>query len=80
MLQIIACGKSNLISILCFRIHFKEYLVSLVNREGIDPVSIMDVKELKMQLERLEKHSPKKQKKEKDDDYRARLMDVRMSK
>ncbi|XP_064640262.1 E3 ubiquitin-protein ligase RNF31-like isoform X2 [Lineus longissimus] len=56
-------------------VHYKEYLVMLINRHGIDPVAIMEEGDLKCQLERLEKTVPGKKKKESGGQYKKRLQE-----
>ena len=65
------------VPILLSRIHYKEYLVGLINKHSIDPVVMMNTDELKRQLTKLNKQEPDKQEDgESDQEYRTRLIEV----
>ncbi len=57
-------------------LHYKEYLVGLINRNNIDPVVIMDEQQLKIQLNRLNKNVPKRKQNEAEKEYKKRLLQV----
>ena len=59
-----------------FRLHYKEYLVGLINRQAIDPVEIMTVEQLKIQISK-EKHEVPEQHAASDQDYKLLLIQVR---
>jgi len=64
---------------LFFRIHYKEYLVGLINKNNIDPISIMDLDELLVLVKRAdrEKEIPKKKKKNQtDQEYKELIRKV----
>ncbi|XP_013410818.1 uncharacterized protein LOC106173998 [Lingula anatina] len=56
-------------------IHYKEYLVSLINRHHIDPLIILSLNEIKVVLGRVDKQPLKRNKGEKDPDYKKRLIE-----
>ena len=58
--------------------HYKEYLVSLINKHNIDPLVIMDTDELKVQCTRSEKDVINKRRKESTEQYRKRLIQVKL--
>ena len=61
----------------CFsRIHYKEYLVGLINKNKVDPVDIMGVKELERCFIRMGKPAPKLNKNENEQQYKKRLAQV----
>jgi hypothetical protein len=60
-------------------VHYREYLVDLINRNRIDPVEVMEEKELLLLLEKSEKKVPARQRSENPIDYRQRLMQVNTS-
>ncbi|XP_052234054.1 uncharacterized protein LOC127846658 isoform X8 [Dreissena polymorpha] len=53
--------------------HYKEYLVSLINKNKIDPIEIMDMDALKILIERDEKQMPPLNKNETEAAYRKRI-------
>jgi len=59
-----------------FRIHYKEYLVGLVIRNGIDPAEVMSAEELTVLLERAQKKIPRRGRDESVAQYTRRLLDV----
>jgi len=61
---------------LVFRIHYKEYLVGLVNRHGIDPAEVMTADELCTLLERAEKKTLRRKRDESVSQHTRRLLDV----
>jgi len=58
------------------RIHYKEYLVGLVNRHGIDPAEVMTMEELTVLLERAEKKLPRRARDETITQRTRQLLDV----
>jgi len=58
------------------RIHYKEYLVGLVNRHGIDPAEVMTADELSILLERSEKKCPRQRQDETAVQHTRILLDV----
>ena len=66
---------TQLFSSLC-RIHYKEYLVGLVNRHGIDPAEVMTAEELTVLLERAEKKVPRRGRDENVAQRTRQLLDV----
>jgi len=58
------------------RIHYKEYLVGLVSRHGIDPAEMMTAEELTVLLERAEKEVPQRGRVDSLTGYTRRLLDV----
>jgi len=62
-----------------YRLHYKEYLVGLVNRHGIDPAEVMTAEELTMLLERAQKKVPRRGRDESISQYTKRLLDVSRS-
>ncbi|XP_063439379.1 uncharacterized protein LOC134720797 [Mytilus trossulus] len=69
-----ACGREveEGFAGLC-KIHYKEYLVSLINKRNVDPVAMMSVDAIKRLIEREEKKVPEKKANETDAKYRKRL-------
>ena len=63
---------------ICFncRLHYKEYLVSEINKHSIDPVSIMTLDELQVVLQRQSKEPCKRQGQECDKKYANKLIEV----
>ena len=61
-------------------VHYCEYLVGLINRNGIDPAEVMVERELILLLEKEEKEIPRKKNQETSNDYRHRLLQVFPSK
>ena len=58
------------------RIHYKEYLVGLINKNKLDPVDIMGVRELDRCFARMGKLAPKLNKNENEPQYKLRLAKV----
>lgn len=58
------------------KIHYKEYLVSLINKKNVDPVAMMSVDAIKRLIEREEKKVPEKKANEADAKYRKRLEQI----
>jgi len=58
------------------RIHYKEYLVGLVNQHGIDPAEVMTTEELTVLIERAEKKVPQRRRDDSSTQYTRRLLDV----
>ena len=56
--------------------HYKEYLVSLINRNGIDPIPIMETNDLVQLLERTDIKAPERERGEREDAYRKRIIEV----
>lgn len=69
-----ACGREvqEGFAGLCM-IHYKEYLVSLINKRNLDPVAIMSVEAMKRLIEREEKKVPERKGNEAEAKYRKRL-------
>lgn len=69
-----ACGKDTQKGMagLC-QIHYKEYLVGLINKNKLDPVDIMGVRELDRCFARMGKLAPKLNKNENEPQYKLRL-------
>ncbi|KAK3603441.1 hypothetical protein CHS0354_009421 [Potamilus streckersoni] len=69
------CGKElqNGMAGLCVG-HYKEYLVGMINKNKLDPVSIMSADKLKIFIERNEKHVPKRANNENEAHYRTKLI------
>ncbi|XP_052816593.1 uncharacterized protein LOC128243102 isoform X2 [Mya arenaria] len=69
-----ACGKDTEEGTagLCMG-HYKEYLVGLINKHGIDPLETMTVDQMKVLIERMEKQMPPLGKNEAVDRYRRRV-------
>ncbi|XP_064611767.1 E3 ubiquitin-protein ligase lubel-like [Liolophura sinensis] len=59
------------------QLHYKEYLVDLINKNNIDPVDIMDVDKIKNLLIKMEKATPAMAKNEGRAVYHRRLTRVR---
>lgn len=59
-----------------FRKHYKEYLVDLINKNGIDPVDKMDRNEMMVVFPRAAVELPAQQQGEADENYRQRLLQV----
>lgn len=60
------------------RSHYKEYLTSLINSNGLDPLLLMGVNEMIVLLKRydLDSEIPKRSPKESEDDYKRKLSKV----
>ena len=56
--------------------HYKEYLVGLINRNAIDPAELMSIDELVIVLNRSEVATPERQDGENEDIYRERILNV----
>jgi len=63
-----------------YRLHYKEYLVSLINKHKIDPVDIMSLQKMKLVFERNEVTLPKMPQNETEARYKSRLQQVYMYK
>ena len=59
-----------------FRKHYKEYLVEMINRYALDPAVLMDLNELSAVIRREGKDIPKREGREADAAYKARLYQV----
>ena len=59
--------------------HYKEYLVGLINKSHLDPVYIMNIEELTRLIERDEKTPPQKKATDRDSQYRKKLIHVGIS-
>ncbi len=68
------CIFSTWVSLL--RLHYKEYIVYLINKHNIDPLVIMTEDELRLQCTRFEKNVPNKRRKESAQQYRQRVIQV----
>ena len=62
----------------CCRLHYKEYLVSEINRSHIDPVDAFDLDELQVVYGRKQQTMPKRKDRESDANFRRRLQQVRV--
>lgn len=58
------------------RVHYKEYLVSLINKNTIDPITIMTGNDLVQVLKRVDIPVPEKESDETDQHYIDRLVQV----
>ena len=65
-----------LLLLLFFRKHYKEYLVEMINRYALDPAVLMDHNELSAVIRREGKDIPKREGREADAAYKARLYQV----
>ncbi|XP_060601251.1 E3 ubiquitin-protein ligase RNF31-like [Ruditapes philippinarum] len=54
--------------------HYKEYLVSLINKHKIDPLAMMTLQQMKILIERNEKELPKRNQNEADNAYRRKVV------
>lgn len=70
-----ACGRAvvNNCAGLC-KLHYVEYLVNLVNMNGLDPADIFSIEELKTCLRREDIDIPQKKPREPEDSYRKTLL------
>ena len=59
-----------------FSLHYKEYLVGKINKEAIDPITIMSNEELERVVSREGKTMAQKNR-ETDPAYRTRLLEVK---
>jgi hypothetical protein len=57
-------------------VHYKEYLVNIINEHGLDPVTIYDINKIKLMLTRDEKEVPEQEEDEDDQQYREKLIQV----
>ncbi|XP_071941044.1 E3 ubiquitin-protein ligase RNF31-like [Antedon mediterranea] len=57
-------------------VHYKEYLVSLINKNHIDPAEILTVEKLRICIERHDMKVPEKHQIEHEDVYRQRLVQI----
>lgn len=62
---------------LCSRLHYKECLVELINQNRLDPVVMLEVPELRAELDRWRIRIPEKQALESEKLYKERLRQVR---
>ena len=62
------------------RRHYKEYLVCMINKAGIDPGEFMDLDEISAILRRHDKQVPNKQPNEANQAYLQRLREVMIMK
>lgn len=60
----------------CFRTHYVEYLCGLIYRNNVEPVSVMDVDELKLIFKRAKTFEPKQRPGENELKYITRLTEV----
>lgn len=60
----------------CDRLHYIEYLVGLIGRHKLDPITIMDLVEVTQELRRRGRELPKRDDKINDQDYRQILAKV----
>ena len=56
--------------------HYKEYLVNIINQHGLDPVTIYETPKIKLMLTRDEIEPPEQEDDEDDQQYRERLIQV----
>ena len=61
---------------MCIRDSYKEYLVNIINQHGLDPVTIYEIKFIKLMLSREEMEPPEQEDDEDDQQYRDRLIQV----
>ena len=57
-------------------LHYKEYLVNIINKNGLDPVTIYELGQIKAMLTREEMAVPEQEDDEEDQQYRDRLIQV----
>jgi hypothetical protein len=57
-------------------VHYKEYLVNIINKHGLDPVTIYDINKIKLMLTRDKKEVPEQEGDEDDQQYREKLIQV----
>ena len=60
-------------------VHYKEYLVNIINTHCLDPVTVYDTKMIKLVLIREEIAAPEQEDDEDDQQYRERLIQVECS-
>ena len=60
------------------RKHYKEYLVQLINNNGLDPVDVMDVDQVKRLMERHHIEIPAQPKLPKKNGYLKKLKQVNL--
>ena len=60
------------------RVHYKEYLVSKINKNNLDPIELYSTPKIQQILRRQELEIPEKdeENQESDDDYKRRLIEV----
>ena len=68
--------QSTCMTLTYFRKHYKEYLVDLINKNGIDPADKMKIDEIHVVFRRAEMEPPARGGVETDDVYRQRLLEV----
>lgn len=56
--------------------HYKEYLVNKINKEGLDPVEMYEVHQVKLILRREELEVPEEEEDEVEEQYKGRLIEV----
>ena len=68
------CGREALAGQagLCV-VHYKEYLVGLINRSDVDPVVVFDVDQMKLLFERVGKAVPEALEDESADEFKLRV-------
>ena len=59
------------------RTHYKEYLVSLINKNKVDPIELYNENKIKRILEREEMEVPQRNDDEEEEEYTERLIQVR---
>jgi len=64
-------------TVIVYRIHYKEYLVGLVIRHGIDPAEVMTADELTVLLKRAERKVPRRGWDDSVAQHTRQLLDVR---
>ena len=57
-------------------VHYKEYLVNIINKHGLDPITIYETDKVKLMLMREEIAVLEQEDDEDDQDYRQRLIQV----
>ena len=57
-------------------VHYKEYLVNIINQNGLDPVTIYELNQIKAMLTREEIDVPEQEDDEEEKQYRERLIQV----
>lgn len=61
---------------LIVRVHYKEYLVSKINKEHLDPISLYNVNQLQAMLSREDKEQLAQEEEEEEEEYKKRLIKV----
>lgn len=70
------CLLMSVVIVASIRLHYKEYLVRLINSHRIDPVTIMTTKDIILLLQRVDLPIPQKQCKESESRYHDKLCKV----